>query len=105
MLRLHAPRDRVCPFINQEDPRCASRFRLSRLGEAFDVCLREPESCPVHAALSREQASDQGRAHAREYGSGGSNPTIHITVEGRVPAPRFGHAKGDRGDGRWRIAV
>lgn len=67
---------RVCPFINRDDPRCAHRFRLSRVSEAFGVCLNAPTTCPIYHQLMGEQQRERPTTF---------NPTIHITVEGRVP--------------------
>ena len=49
----------ACPFLDENDERCASRFRLDALCEAFEVCCGGFHSCQTFHRLSRE-AIDQG---------------------------------------------
>lgn len=44
----------ACPFIDEADPRCAGRFSLSRLGEAFGICLNKHRCCSIYSQLRRE---------------------------------------------------
>ncbi len=44
-----------CPFIDLNDPRCASSFTLGRLDRAFDVCLRRPMACHLFYRIALEQ--------------------------------------------------
>jgi len=48
-----APDRRVCPFVHDNDARCAQRFTLQRLGEVFHFCLGHPEECIVFCELTR----------------------------------------------------
>ena len=73
MTRLATAPDLTCPFVNENDARCAHRFSLRQLDQAFTVCLKDHQACATYHQLARER-----RDHA--------NLTIHITVEGRVPA-------------------
>jgi len=45
----------VCPFIDRDDPRCAHRFTLSHVSEAFTYCLHQYTRCPFYHDLTREQ--------------------------------------------------
>jgi hypothetical protein len=47
--------DKSCPYIDHNDPRCASSFTLGRLDRAFDVCLRRPLACQVFYRIAIEQ--------------------------------------------------
>lgn len=44
-----------CPFIDDDDPRCADHFRLARLSRAFGECFDGYRACPVYYKLVREQ--------------------------------------------------
>jgi len=43
-----------CPFLERDDPRCARRFTLSHLEEAFDYCLSRYTECPSYHQLQQE---------------------------------------------------
>ena len=75
MVRSRRPEARACPFVNRDDPRCAHRFRLSRVREAFEVCLNAPTTCPNYHQLMGEPQRDRPNP---------PTPTIHITVHGRL---------------------
>ncbi|QDU35445.1 hypothetical protein KS4_35260 [Poriferisphaera corsica] len=45
-----------CPFINAKDSRCASRFNLAHLSEAFHICLNNPMTCPTYQKMTAEQS-------------------------------------------------
>ena len=44
----------ACPFMDLDDHRCASRFSLSRLNEAFGICMNRYLACPTYYRLLRE---------------------------------------------------
>ncbi|MEX2216175.1 MAG: hypothetical protein WD768_18835 [Phycisphaeraceae bacterium] len=44
-----------CPFLEKDDPRCASHFSLKHLDEAFDVCVNGHRACPMYYRMLREQ--------------------------------------------------
>ena len=43
-----------CPFIDLNDPRCDRHFTLSRIADAFGLCLGNYQSCPIYHTLSAE---------------------------------------------------
>ena len=45
-----------CPHMNMNDPRCARHFSLSRLSEAFTICLNGYEDCPTYYQIRMEHA-------------------------------------------------
>lgn len=88
-------RDGVCPFIDLNDPRCDARFSLSRIDQAFHVCLSSGHTrCPTYYQLA---ASASGFAptppgypgHPGPLGEGPTRdahrpPAIRLTVHGRT---------------------
>lgn len=54
MVRNDTDMQEMCPFINAGDDRCASRFTLSRLAEAFGHCVGDYRSCPTYYRLLHE---------------------------------------------------
>ena len=49
----------LCPFIDTNDPRCARRFTLGRIEQAFRVCLQEGHSqCVVHQQLAGQRTHE-----------------------------------------------
>lgn len=44
-----------CPFLESDDPRCASHFTLTRLSDAFGHCVNRHLGCPLYYRLLREQ--------------------------------------------------
>ncbi len=54
-MRYTHERDAGCPFIEQDDHRCARHFSLGRINEAFDVCMNRYLACPTYYRLLREQ--------------------------------------------------
>lgn len=77
----------VCPFINQGDSRCARRFKLSRMDQAFKVCMTEQHTqCMTYLQLAGQREHEQ----------------ISITIAGRpIPQPSYQPAasypyRGDR---------
>lgn len=83
MAGLKINQDLPCPFIDANDPRCAARFSLRRIDEAFGVCLSGGyAACPAYRQLVRE----------REHGAP-DHLAIHLTIEGR----RVGQTPGRRG--------
>lgn len=45
----------ACPFIDDDDPRCASHFKLSHLAEALEICIDGYHGCPTYWRLARQQ--------------------------------------------------
>jgi hypothetical protein len=52
-----APRtaEHACPFIDEDDPRCAKQFTLGRLGHAFGFCFGVYAGCSIHAQLLEQR--------------------------------------------------
>ena len=71
----------VCPFIDLNDSRCAKHFSLTRMDEAFEVCLRRHRRCVTYHQILRERDGER-------------QPTViigAITLEGcAVAAPTVG---------------
>src|SRR5437763_16380129 len=43
-----ADHEHHCPFLNRPDPRCADRFQIDHLDDAFDFCLGDYGACPTY---------------------------------------------------------
>jgi len=43
-----------CPFIDLNDPRCDRHFTLSRIEDAFGLCLGNYHNCPTYHRLTVE---------------------------------------------------
>lgn len=69
--------DRPCPFLDRDDPRCAGRFSLRRLGMMFGYCMGQPQACPTYHRLTREMPE---RADPE--------PAIPLTIDGCPVAMR-----------------
>lgn len=76
----------VCPYVNVNDERCGTRFRLARIEQAFSVCFGAFHGCPMYHRLNREQAgnvvSDESRVMAIAAAATGTTtvPTVSIKV-------------------------
>lgn len=44
----------ACPHVDSNDHRCASRFSLGRLDQAFGTCFGAFGECPIYHAINRE---------------------------------------------------
>ena len=44
----------TCPHVNRNDARCASRFSLGRIDQAFSVCFGSYRACPMYHRLNGE---------------------------------------------------
>ncbi len=44
----------ACPHVNRNDPRCATRFCLSRIDQAFSVCFGAYHGCPMYHRINAE---------------------------------------------------
>lgn len=53
------PVDPGCPYINVDDARCATRFTLHHMREAFETCIEGYAFCPVYAQLEQEAEADE----------------------------------------------
>ena len=43
-----------CPHVDRNDQRCATRFSLGRIDQAFCVCFGAYAACPMYHQISRE---------------------------------------------------
>jgi len=64
----------ACPHVNRNDPRCATRFSLGRIDQAFCVCFGTYHGCPMYHAIN----DDLARARARPQA------TVAITASGHA---------------------
>jgi len=74
----------LCPHIEQNDVRCSHRFSLTRLDQAFSVCLGAYHGCPMYHRLNRE--SDAELRLAADIGA--AAPLITVTHHGQHIALR-----------------
>ena len=44
----------TCPYIDGDDPRCASHFTLGQIDQAFALCLNDHERCSTYKRIQRE---------------------------------------------------
>jgi hypothetical protein len=65
-----------CPYLDQNDPRCAGRLTLGHLDEAFSFCLDGYQRCPNFHRLNRE-----GRL------PGGARPPLRLIDDDRIGPP------------------
>jgi hypothetical protein len=53
----------ACPYLERDDPRCATRFSLGRLEQMMDVCLGAGVAgCFMHHRIRHEDATS---SHSR----------------------------------------
>ncbi|MCP3905329.1 MAG: hypothetical protein GY715_17010 [Planctomycetes bacterium] len=45
----------VCPYVNHNDLRCATRFSLGRIEQAFSVCFGAYYGCPMFHRINGER--------------------------------------------------
>jgi hypothetical protein len=43
-----AEMSRVCPFLEESDPRCSVHLSLRSLEEALGLCAHRYEDCPIY---------------------------------------------------------
>ena len=53
-----------CPHVNRNDPRCATRFSLGRINQAFTVCFGAYHGCPMYHRINNEIAHEIATAAA-----------------------------------------
>ena len=54
----------ACPHVNVNDQRCASRFSLGRIDQAFSVCFGVYHGCPMYHRISQEIAEAEVQSRA-----------------------------------------
>jgi len=45
----------ACPYVDRNDPRCATRFSLGRIEQAFSVCFGAYYGCPMFHRINSER--------------------------------------------------
>lgn len=48
----------MCPYINRNDPRCATHWTLHELGQAYEHCADRYQECPVYLRMAGRPPSD-----------------------------------------------
>jgi len=74
-----------CPHLDANDSRCASRFSLAALDDAFSICHGGFHGCPIYHRINLE-ASLRARI--------GPEAAARILPPGRMPALMEPHAQG-----------
>lgn len=64
-----------CPFVDTNDPRCGSRFSVTRLEQAFTVCFGSYRHCPMFRRISAMPLAGQPARPAR-------SALIEVTAHG-----------------------
>lgn len=67
----------TCPHIDLDDVRCATRFNIGRIEQAFTVCFGSFHGCPMFHRINQEQ-------YRRGAGLAEAAPLITITAHGRT---------------------
>lgn len=78
----HLSRSAACPYVNENDPRCTSRFALSRMQQAFTVCFGSFHACPMY----RQIRIDRDRQSQAASALSAPVPLINVTAHGQ-PIP------------------
>ena len=65
-----------CPHVDLNDQRCATRFSLGRIDQAFCVCFGAYAACPMYRQITHE-LSTTARASAEP-------PVITVTTNGHA---------------------
>jgi hypothetical protein len=60
----------ACPHVNRNDLRCATRFSLGRIDQAFSVCFGAFHGCPMYHRINAEHTR---QAHTEP-------PTVAVTI-------------------------
>ena len=74
-----------CPHMDANDPRCASRFSLASLGDAFGICHGGFHGCAIYHRIHLE-ASLRAKI--------GPEAAARILPPGRMPGLMESHAQG-----------
>jgi hypothetical protein len=64
----------ACPHVDRNDFRCAARFSLGRIEQAFGICFGAFGECPMYHAINREMRRGEAAAASSPL------PFINITV-------------------------
>lgn len=69
----------ACPYVERGDSRCARRFTLDRIDEAFTVCFGAHHGCEHFHRLRRQESADRAEEDERTR----RMPTI-LTIAGHA---------------------
>ena len=69
----------VCPHIDRDDARCASRFNINRIEQAFSVCFGSYHGCPMYHRINSEDVAATDATTASHL-SRTVSPLIAITT-------------------------
>ncbi len=56
-MMVQTPTNECCPFVEEGNPVCSTRFTLGHLEQACDVCFGGYRVCPVYRRLVRVNVS------------------------------------------------
>ncbi len=73
--RVGGERPGTCPHVDRNDPRCATRFSLGRIEQAFCVCFGIYHACPMYHRISRELA----------FRRAANATSVTVTISGGLP--------------------
>ncbi len=74
-----------CPHMDANDPRCAARFNLATIGDAFTICQGVYHGCAIYHRINLE-ASLRERMGARAADA--------LLPPGKMPGVMEPHAQG-----------
>jgi len=93
---MDAGRQGSCPHLDRNDVRCGSRLTITRLDEAFGLCMADFRRCPVFHRLTREAvrvgAADPLGSFAPHSSTRREDRYVTITCQGLAPALDAGAA-------------
>ena len=49
----------VCPFLDEDEPRCGEHLSLSKLDHALGLCADRYEECPLYQEMLLAHAAGQ----------------------------------------------
>ena len=87
MARPKRQREPLCPFIDRDDPRCAHRFTLSHVSEAFTYCLHGFSRCPIYHDLMREEHEGESEPIPQPITIYGRHVQRYVDDAAPPPAP------------------
>ena len=69
-----------CPHIDRNDSRCAHRFSLGRIDQAFSVCLGAFYACPIFHRISAESHGKASVSPIRTAAATAPRATLTISA-------------------------
>jgi len=62
-----------CPHVNRNDIRCANRFSLGRVEQAYAICFGSYRGCPMYHRINREMQKNKREPYS---------PIVQVTANG-----------------------